>query len=255
MEPVVGELPDLGELVVVMAARGAWSQHATLVATAANMGGLDAGLLRSGLLTETISAPPTLPFLVHLAMLAIVTAGTWLMTVTVTQRLRLSVTCPTIPNGHGPPSRGLRPDSPSAASSPPSHPPSSAVLLRLHSPVLVGAVVCTLFAASTIGQMTLVAFLGRRPLVDGCVILMAGMVLLATALAAGSLTLTTDILGLRRAGIAFTSWSHCWRRPQPSPSTEPNARTHRCIYGQRSAVAARTNLRTGVAWPGRGSVR
>jgi MFS family permease len=67
----------------------------------------------------------------------------------------------------------------------------SFLLDLLHEPnhALSGAVVFTVFAASTLGQVTLARRFGYRALAAGCVALIAGMGLLAAGLAATSLAL------------------------------------------------------------------
>ncbi|MFF0011294.1 MFS transporter [Streptomyces sp. NPDC005374] len=180
--------------LVDLADEGA-GERATLVATVANMGGLGAGPLLSGLLAQLAPDPLRLPFEVHLGMLAVVTAGVWLMPepVEVTGRPRLRMTRPRVPEQvratflqasiagfAGFAVLGLF----TAVA-----PSFLGRLLHLHDPALSGAVVCAVFAASAIGQITLVRPLGRAALPVGCSLLMAGMALLIASLAVGSLVL------------------------------------------------------------------
>lgn len=180
--------------LVDLADEGA-GERATLVATVANMGGLGTGPLLAGLLAQLAPDPLRLPFEVHLGMLAVVTAGVWLMPepVEVTGRPRLRMTRPRVPEQvratflqasiagfAGFAMLGLF----TAVA-----PSFLGRLLHLHDPALSGAVVCTVFAASAIGQITLVRPLGRAALPVGCALLIAGMALLIAGLAAGALGL------------------------------------------------------------------
>nr|WP_240982145.1 MFS transporter [Streptomyces sp. S3(2020)] len=171
------------------------SERATLVATVANMGGLGAGPLLAGLLAQLAPAPVKLPFIVHLAMLALVAVGVWLMPepVAVTVRPRWRIARPSVPE----PMRGTFMPAATAGFAgfavmglfTAVAPSFLGRLLGLSSPALAGAVVCTLFAASALGQITLVPRLGRAALPAGCAVLIVGMALLATGLAAESLVL------------------------------------------------------------------
>ncbi|MET7694276.1 MFS transporter [Streptomyces sp. NPDC005483] len=170
-------------------------ERATLVGTVANMGGLGAGPLLSGLLAQLAPEPLRLPYEVHLGMLALVTVGVWLMPepVAFTGRLRLRVTRPKVPEQMR--AAFLRASIAGFASFAvlglftAVAPSFLGRLLHLSDPALSGAVVCTVFAASAIGQITLVRPLGRAALSVGCVLLIAGMALLISGLAAESLLL------------------------------------------------------------------
>ncbi|WP_405867923.1 MFS transporter [Streptomyces sp. NBC_01515] len=170
-------------------------ERATLVATVANMGGLGAGPLLSGLLAQFAPAPLRLPFEVHLGMLAVAAAGVWLMPepVEVTGRLRLCLTRPRVPEQVR--ATFLRASIAGFAGFSvlglftAVAPSFLGKLLHLPDPALSGSVVCTVFAASAIGQITLVRPLGRAALPAGCGLLIAGMALLIAGLAAGSLVL------------------------------------------------------------------
>lgn len=171
------------------------SDRATLVATVANMGGLGAGPLLAGLLAQLAPAPLRLPFEVHLGMLALVTVGVWLMPepVRITGRPRLRVTRPRVPERVR--ATFLRASIAGFASFAvlglftAVAPSFLGRLLHLSGPALSGGVVCTVFAASTIGQITLVRPLGRAALSVGCGLLIAGMALLIAGLAVESLAL------------------------------------------------------------------
>ncbi|WP_405728959.1 MFS transporter [Streptomyces sp. NBC_00028] len=169
-------------------------ERASLVATVANMGGLGAGPLLSGLLAELAPAPLRLPYEVHLGMLAVVTAGVWLMPEQVKAgRPRLTVTRPRVPEQMR---ATFRQASITGFASfavlglfTAVAPSFLGHLLHLSEPALSGAVVCTVFAASAIGQIALVRPLGQAALAAGCGLLIAGMALLIAGLAGGSLFL------------------------------------------------------------------
>ncbi len=170
-------------------------ERATLVSTVANMGGLGTGPLLAGVLAQTTAAPLITPFAVHLVLLVLAAAGIWLIpeTVTTVGRPRLSFARPTVPRRM----RGTFTRSATAGFAgfavlglfTSVAPAFLGRLLHLSSPALAGAVVFTLFAASALGQIVLVRILGRTALPVGCAMLIAGMGILAAALAAGSLAL------------------------------------------------------------------
>ncbi|GAQ75216.1 MFS transporter [Streptomyces turgidiscabies] len=170
-------------------------ERATLVATVANMGGLGAGPLLAGLLAQLAPAPLRLPFKVHLGMLVLATVGVWLMPepVRITGRPRLRVTRPRVPEQVR--ATFVRASIAGFASFAvlglftAVAPSFLGRLLHLSHPALSGGVVCTAFAASTIGQITLVRPLGRAAMSAGCGLLIAGMALLITGLATESLAL------------------------------------------------------------------
>ncbi|MGI5461194.1 MFS transporter [Streptomyces sp. CA-249302] len=170
-------------------------ERATLAATVANMGGLGAGPLLSGLLAQLAPDPLHLPYEVHLGLLAVVTAGVWLMPepVEITGRPRLRVIPPRVPERVR--AAFLRASIAGFASFAvlglftAVAPSFLGRLLHLSDPALSGAVVCTVFAASAIGQITLVRPLGRAALPAGCGLLIAGMALLIAGLATESLAL------------------------------------------------------------------
>lgn len=170
-------------------------ERATLVGTVANMGGLGAGPLLSGLLAQLAPAPLRLPFEVHLGMLALVTVGIWLMPepVKVTGRPRPRITRPRVPEQVG--ATFLRSSIAGFASFAvlglftAVAPSFLGRLLHLSDPALSGAVVCTVFVASAVGQLTLVRPLGRAARPVGSALLIAGMTLLVAGLATDSLAL------------------------------------------------------------------
>jgi MFS family permease len=171
-------------------------RRATLVATAFNVGGLSLGPLVAGVLAQLAPLPLRLPFWVGLGLILLATLAVWAMpeTVDVPEHPRLRISRPDLPPQ-------VRPVLIRAATAgfagfamlglftavAPSF-----LLELLHEPshALSGAVVFTVFAASTLGQVALARRrFGHRALAAGCVALIAGMGLLAAGLAATSLAL------------------------------------------------------------------
>ncbi|MCW2705938.1 MAG: Transporter, major facilitator family protein [Blastococcus sp.] len=170
-------------------------RRATLVATASNVGGLSVGPLVAGFLAQFAPLPLRLPFWVALGLILLATLAVWAMpeTVDLPEHPRLRISRPDLPPQ-------VRPVFIRAATAgfagfavlglftavTPSF-----LLDLLHEPnhALSGAVVFTVLAASTLGQVALARRFGHRALAAGCVALIAGMGLLAAGLAATSLAL------------------------------------------------------------------
>jgi len=209
------------------------AERASLVATAANMGGLGSGPLLAGVVAEFGPAPLRLPFAVDLGLLAVAVAGMWFVPETVRnarRRPRLRAARPRVP-------AGMRGEFVRAATAgfagfavlglfTAVAPSFLGKVLGVHSPALSGALVFTVFAASTVGQATLVPQLGSHSLPAGCLGLIAGMALLAAALlaeSAGLLVAGAVVAGLGQ-GVSFRAGL-----------TAVNARAP---GGQRAAVAS-----------------
>jgi MFS family permease len=169
--------------------------RSTLVATAANMGGLGLGPLVAGLLAQWAGSPLRLVFWIYLVLLAVASIGVWAMPETVQSRTRpdLHVRLVRVPREL----RTLFIDASIAAFA------GYAVIglftavapavlgedLGVTSPAAVGAIVFSVFAASTAGQ-TVVGALGQDvSLRAGCAGLIAAMGLLALSLGFSSLAL------------------------------------------------------------------
>jgi MFS family permease len=185
-------------------------ERATVVATVANMGGLGLGPLLAGLLAELAPAPLRLPYVVHLILLAVVTSGVWAMREPVRVRgcRELRLARPGVPGS-------VRRTFVWAATAgfagfavlglfTAVAPLFLQQLLRLDSPALAGAVVCAVFAASTLGQVVLVRPLGAAAITVGCGVLVVGVVILGGALAAGSLVLLLVAAGVTGLGQGVT---------------------------------------------------
>ncbi|MFD3440365.1 MFS transporter [Streptomyces sp. NPDC058685] len=186
--------------------------RAAFASTAANIGGLGCGPLLAGLLAEYAPWPLKLPFLVHLALVAVSFVVLWFLPETV----------------RGPkPLRVARPERPSL---PPRvravfvpaglaafvgfsllgvftsvSPAFLAQSLGVENLAVVGLIVFLAFFASTAGQL-LVPRLGvARALPVGCFTLIAGLALLAGALASDLLALVvlSALVGGAGQGLAF----------------------------------------------------
>jgi MFS family permease len=170
-------------------------QRATLAATAFNMGGLGLGPLLAGVLAQLAPLPLLVPFWVDLGLVLLAIAAVWVMpeTVAVSEHPRLRISRPDVPPQVRPVFiraaiagfAGFAVLSLFTAVAP------SFLLALLHRPshALSGAVVFTVFAASTLGQVALARRFGRWALAAGCLVLIVGMGLLAASLATESLPL------------------------------------------------------------------
>lgn len=168
--------------------------RAAFAATAANMGGLGLGPLLSGTLAQYAPWPLKLPFLVHLALLAVAAAATWRLPETVHRTRPRSALRPqgmTIP----PAVRGVFPPCALAAFAGFSvlglftavAPEFMATVLGVHNLAVAGAVVFSVFCASTGGQLLMVRVGPGNALSLGCVVLVAGLLLIGVSLVEESL--------------------------------------------------------------------
>ncbi|WP_130798201.1 MFS transporter, partial [Streptomyces otsuchiensis] len=186
--------------------------RAAFAATAANMGGLGCGPLLAGVLAEYVPDPLRTPYLVHLGLLVVAV----LLTLALPETVRVS-----------------RPPAPLRIS-PPGVPPqvravfvpaalaglTGFALLGLFTSVaptfmsrtldvenlaVVGAVVFSAFAASTVGQLAVGRVTVERALPAGCLALVVGMALIGGALLAESLPLLVAgaLVGGAGQGLAF----------------------------------------------------
>ncbi|WP_103532231.1 MFS transporter [Streptomyces sp. SM11] len=186
--------------------------RAGLAATAANMGGLGCGPLLSGLLAEYAPSPLRLPFVVHLALIAVAAALTCLLPETVTSRvrgLRLRPQGLAVP----PEVRGVFAASALAAFVGFSllglftavAPAFVAETLDVHNLALTGLVVFSVFLASTAGQALMGRVGERRALPGGCFVLVGGLVLVGVSLLLASLPVLVAgaLCGGLGQGLAF----------------------------------------------------
>ncbi|MFD7829345.1 MFS transporter [Kitasatospora sp. NPDC059803] len=164
--------------------------RAGFVATAANIGGLGCGPVLSGLLAEYTPHPLTLPFAVHLVLLAASFTVTWLLPETVTGARPLRTARPRRPS-LPPEVRGVFVPAGLAAFAGFSllgvftsvSPAFLAQRLDVHSPAVVGLIVCTAFFASILGQLLVPRLGTARAIPIGCLVLIAGLALMAGSLA------------------------------------------------------------------------
>jgi MFS family permease len=185
--------------------------RATLLATAANMGGLGAGPLVAGLLASLAPEPLLLPYAAHLTLVGAVAIVLLAVpeTVVVSSRLRVQVPRLGVPvEVSGTFLRAALPGFVGfavlglfAAIAP----VFLRQLLRMPVPALAGGVASAVFIASCIGQIVLVPALGRAALSAGRTALVFGLGLLAVALGTASLLLlllAATVAGLGQ-GITF----------------------------------------------------
>jgi MFS family permease len=180
--------------------------HATLVAVAANIGGLAMGPLVAGLLAGLAPAPLRLPFVVNLVVLVPALAGVLVAPETLAvndRRIKLRMQNMRVPADVADifaPAATVGVCAFAVAGV------FSAVApeflgneLGDRSPVHAGLLVFVFFAMSAAGQLTVNRMPKRSGLAVGCVVLLAGLGLLAAALAARStllLFLSAAVSGL-----------------------------------------------------------
>ncbi|MFB6522224.1 MFS transporter [Streptomyces sp. NPDC056401] len=165
------------------------ASRATFVATAANMGGLGCGPLLAGILAQYASWPLYLPFVVHLALVAVAAVVLLRLPETVRERRPLSTVRPQKP---------ALPPQVRAVFGPAAiaafvgfalfgvftsvSPAFLAESLGVHNRAVSGLVVALAFFASTAGQLAVGRIGVERSLPLGCAVLLAGLALLAGAL-------------------------------------------------------------------------
>jgi MFS family permease len=179
--------------------------RATLMATVANMGALGAGPLLGGLLSQLAGSPLRLTFWVDLALLVPATLGIWAMPEPITparhpqlrpQALKIPVAMRSIFVGAALPGiagfavlglfTAVTPD-------------FLGQELGVTSRAIVGLVVFSVFAASTVGQLALEIVPERAAITTGACALIAGMASLALGLADSSVALL--VVGSVIAGL------------------------------------------------------
>jgi len=166
---------------------------ASLVAIVVNLGGLGLGTLIAGVIADHASSPLRLPFVVDLVLLAAAGVALALTPETIRGRkLRLRLQRLAVPKEVrtvfiqgatvGFASSAVAGLFGSVA------PVFLAQELGETSHALAGGLVCLLFAFSALGQLAVSRLSDRRALIYGCVIMVAGTVLLAIGLDAESLS-------------------------------------------------------------------
>ncbi|MFD4916346.1 MFS transporter [Streptomyces virginiae] len=197
--------------VMELAPKGGTSR-ATFVATAANMGGLGCGPLLAGVLAQYAAWPLYLPFVVHLALVAVSAAVLARLPETVRDRRPLSTVRPQRP-GLPPQVRSVF--APAAIASfvgfalfgvfTSVSPAFLAKSLDVHNHAVTGLIVALAFFASTAGQLAVGRIGVGRSLPLGCAGLLAGLALLAGALWWDLLALVvaSAVVGGVGQGLAF----------------------------------------------------
>ncbi|MDL2075953.1 MFS transporter [Streptomyces sp. GXMU-J15] len=196
--------------VIELAPRG--SPRGTLVATAANMGGLGCGPLLAGVLAQYADRPLYLPFAVHLALVVISAAVLLRLPETVRERRPLSTVRPQRPSL---PPRVRPVFGPAATASfvgfalfgvfTSVSPSFLAQSLDVHNHAVSGLVVALAFFSSTAGQLAVGRVGVPRSLPLGCTLLLAGLALLAGALYWDLLPLVvlSAVVGGTGQGLSF----------------------------------------------------
>ncbi|MGW5046610.1 MFS transporter [Streptomyces griseoluteus] len=207
-----GLLSGTGTAAVLDLAPPGHRGRAALAATAANMGGLGLGPLVSGLLAEYAPWPLTLPFLVHLALLAVALVVTLLLAETVHHE---GARPPLRPQGMRVPPEVRGVFGPCALAAFAGFallglftavaPAFLTETLGEHNLAVTGAVVFSVFCASTGGQLLMGRIGARAALPWGCAVLAAGLVLVGTSLWVESLPLLLigALTGGAGQGMAF----------------------------------------------------
>ncbi len=198
--------------------------RAALVATAFNMGGLGSGPLVAGMLARFAPLPLRLPFWVDLGLVVPAAVAVWVMpeTVEVSEHPRLRISRPDLPAQM----RGtfIRAATAGFAGFAVLGLTSAVIpsflgsLLHEPSRALSGAVVFTVFAASTVAQVVLATRFGRWALAAGCLGLIAGMGLLVVGLATRSLgvVIASAVVAGLGQGLSFRSGLEAVNRRAPA---------------------------------------
>lgn len=186
--------------------------RAGLAATAANMGGLGCGPLLAGLLAQYAPSPLSLPFIVDLGLVAVAAVLTWLLPEPVAHP---HWPAPLSPQGVRVPPEVRGVFAPSALAVFAGFallglftavaPSFVAETLDVHNLAVSGAIVFSVFLASTVGQSLMGRVGVRRALPGGSFVLVVGLALVGASLAAESLPLLVvgAILAGLGQGLAF----------------------------------------------------
>jgi MFS family permease len=183
--------------------------QATLLAAAANIGGIGAGPLLAGLTLQYLPAPLRAAYAADLALVAI---GVVLL-------VRLPETATSPDHRPGPrlgipkPARLMFARAAIAGSAGYAVngyfltiiPTTLQTQFTEHNHAITGAVICSLFAAALVGQIAVPALGNERALAAGCLVMIAGMGLLAASLTKSSLALLTvgAIIAGAGQGLSF----------------------------------------------------
>lgn len=161
---------------------------ATLVATIVNMGGLGLGSMLSGVLASWSGSPLHTSFCVYLVLLLPASIGIWLIAEPAVARRQWHVTVQRlrIPADIGPTFvRSALVVFPGFAVLGLFSAVAPAFLSQIHGvtdPAIIGSIVCLVFLASAVGQISLGRMNKARALAIGCIGLVIGMVLVGISL-------------------------------------------------------------------------
>ncbi|MES9591183.1 MULTISPECIES: MFS transporter [unclassified Streptomyces] len=207
-----GLLSGAATAAVIELARPGHRARAGFAATAANMGGLGCGPLLSGILAQYTPWPLTLPFWVHLGLVAAACGITWLLPETIAEPKRLP---PLRPQGLAVPPEVKTVFLPASLAAFAGFallglftavaPSFAAKTLGVQNLAVAGTVVFSVFLASTAGQSLTRRIGARRALPAGCGVLVAGLLLVAASLLVESLPLLVlgALCGGTGQGLAF----------------------------------------------------
>lgn len=195
---------------VIEAAPPRWRDRAAAVATVANIGGLGLGPLLAGLLVQYAPQPLHLAFVVHIAMATLAGIAVFVVPETSSRAGRIGVQRLSVP----PETRAVFVVAALAAFAgfavtglfTAVAPSFLAGVVGIDNHAVAGAIACSIFAASAVAQVLARRTAPQRAVALGCVILFAGMVILAVALAFSSLPglLAAAVVSGVGQGISFS---------------------------------------------------
>ncbi|MFB6985545.1 MFS transporter [Streptomyces sp. NPDC056178] len=207
-----GLLSGAATAAVIELAGPGQKARAGFAATAANMGGLGCGPLLSGVLAQYTPWPLALPFWVHLALVTAAMGITWFLPETVVEPKRWP---PLKPQGVTVPHEIKGVFTPASLAGFAGFallglftavaPSFVSQTLGVHNLAVSGAVVFSVFLASTVGQSLTQRIGARLALPVGCGVLVVGLLLVASSLIAESLPLLVlgALCGGGGQGLAF----------------------------------------------------
>lgn len=185
--------------------------RATVLAAAANLGGIGAGPLLAGLTAQYLPAPLRTGYAADLALVAI---GVVLLTRLPETATRLDHR-PVLRPRLGIPRRARVMFARAAIAGGAGYavngyfltiiPSTLQTQFTEHNHAITGLVICSLFAAALAGQLAVPALGNERALAAGCLVMIAGMGLLAASLAESSLAILTagTIIAGAGQGLSF----------------------------------------------------
>jgi len=186
---------------------GSSSRRASMVATAANIGGLGLGPLIAGLFAQFGPDPTVLVFEVYLVLLAIAAVGLVIIPETVGDRHKLSLRF----TGLGVPSAGRSEFIAAGVAGFAAFallgmftslaPTFLGSVLHEHSHAVGGAVVFAVFGAATVTQLALARSASRTAMLIGLTVFLAGLALVVAGLSQASLALF--LIGTIVSGVAI----------------------------------------------------